>query len=129
MTLFGILLILGFLAPSSWALVSLIRRLRRNRASLRWWVTFVTLAAFGAVAGMWFAFHFEYQLGTRTRLGSFPIPIVFFRLEHGHSVDYPVPELQAWASIFTNVVTVTALASLPVLVASWRKHKEERSAV
>ena len=108
-------------------LVSLVRQLSRKRASVQWWIAFFTLALVGILAGIWVAFHFEYSLGTRSRLGSFPIPIVLFRLEDGQWTDFPVPAFQAWASVFTNIITITAFALLPVWVASWRHHRHSRA--
>ena len=35
-------------------------------------------------------------------------------LEHGDWVDFPVPECQAWAALFAKVITITALATLPL---------------
>ena len=127
MTPLGILLILGFLAASSWALASLVRRLRRERVGLQLWVAFVGLTIIGLAAGIWFAFHFEYHLGARYRVGSFPLPVVFFHMEDGEWVDFPVPEFQAWASAFTNIVTLTALAPLPLWLLLWRQRKHELS--
>jgi hypothetical protein len=57
-------------------------------------------------------------------VGSFPIPIVFFRLEDGHWIDFPVPAFQAWASVFTNIIAITAFALLPVWLTSWRHHRQ-----
>ena len=127
MTPVGILLVLGFLAASSWVLASLVRRLRRGRAGAQWWFAFVALAVLGIAAGIWFAFHFEYRVGTRYRIASFPLPIVFFHLEDGQWVDFPVPEFQAWAAAFTNILTITALATLPVWLLSWRHHRHEHT--
>ena len=119
----GILLVIAFFAASSWALVSVVRRLCRERVSSSWWLAFVALTIIGVTLGVWCAFHFEYHVGTRYRIGSFPLPVVFFHWEDGHWVDFPVPEFQAWATAFTNIITVTALATLPVWRLSWRRHR------
>src|SRR5207253_2413087 len=116
-----------FLAASSWALVSLIRRLRRADAGVLWWIAFVVLIVLGIAGGIWIAFHFEYHLGSRYRIGSFPLPIVFFHLEGGQWVDFPVPTFQAWAAAFTNVITIAAFATLPVWILSWRHHRHEHT--
>ena len=79
----GIFIVIVFLALSSWAFIALVRRLRRERVSTAWWLGFGTLATVGVALGVWCAFHFEYHLGSRYRVGSFPIPIVFFHLEDG----------------------------------------------
>ena len=127
MTPIGILFILIFLAASIWALASLVRRLRRAHAGRQWWVSLIVLTVIGIAVGIWFAFHFEYHLGARYRIGSFPIPVVFFHLEDGQWVDFPVPEFQAWAAVFTNIITITALATLPVWLLSWRRHRHEHT--
>ncbi len=121
----GSFIVIAFLAPSSWTLIALVRRLRRERVSTAWWLTFSALATVGLTLGVWCAFHVEYHLGSRYRIASFPIPIVFFHLEGGQWVDFPVPEFQAWAAVFTNVITITALATLPVWLVSWRQHRHE----
>jgi hypothetical protein len=119
----GILIVIVFLAVSSWLLVALFRRLRWQQVSNRTWVAFGVLAACGIALGVWCAFYCEYYVGTRYRIGGFPIPIVFFHLEDGQWIDFPVPEFQAWSAAFANVVTITALATLPVRLVAWRPHK------
>ena len=122
----GILLVIIFLALSSWTLVALFRRLRRQHVSAGWWVAFALLCICGAALGVWCAFYCEYHVGTRFRIGSFPIPVVFFHLEDGAWVDFPVPEFQAWAAAFTDIITIIALATLPLWLVSWRHQKYER---
>lgn len=117
----GILLVFIVLTLSIWTLVALHRRLRHHHVSSRWWVAFGLLVVSGVALGIWCAF-VEYHIGTRYRIGSFPIPTVFFHLEHGDWVDFPVPALQAWASSFTNIISITALATLPIWLVSLRQH-------
>jgi hypothetical protein len=31
--------------------------------------------------------------------------------------------LQAWSAVFTNVITIIALATLPLWLVSWRQHR------
>ncbi len=121
----GILLVIVFLGLSSWTLVALFRRLRRRQVSAGWWVCFGALLGCGAALGIWCGFDCEYRLGSRYRIGSFSIPVVFFHLENGAWVDFPVPRIQAWLAAFTNVVTITALAMLPLWWLSWLLHKHE----
>jgi hypothetical protein len=123
----GILFVLIFLAASIWALASLVWRLRRARAGRQWWVFLVALTVIGIAIGIWCAFHVEYHLGARYRIGSFPLPVVFFHLEDGQWVDFPVPKFQAWAAAFTNVITITALTTVPVWLLSWRRHRHEHT--
>lgn len=122
----GMLFVLVLFASSTWAVIALIRRLRRKHASGGWWIAFGVLVACGVALGIWCAFYCEYRVGPRHRVGSFPIPVVFFHLEHGDWVDFPVPEFQAWSAVFTNVITVTTLATLPLWLVSWRCHRHER---
>ena len=121
----GILIVIVFLALSSWALVALFRRLHRQRATPSRWLAFGVLVACGVAVGIWCAFYVEYHIGSRYRIGSFPIPTVFFHLEDGQWVDFPVPEFQAWAAVFTNVITITAFATLPLWLVLWRQHRHE----
>jgi hypothetical protein len=121
----GIFIVIVFLALSSWVLVALFRRLRRQRATAGRWLAFGLLVACGIAVGIWCAFYVEYHVGSRYRIGSFPIPVVFFHLEHGDWVGFPVPKFQAWASAFANVITITALATLPLWLVSWRQHRHE----
>jgi hypothetical protein len=121
----GILIVIAFLALSSWALAALFRRLRRQRVASGWWVALGVPVACGVALGVWCAFYVEYPVGTRYRIGSFLLPIVFFHLEGGQWVDFPVPEFQAWATALTNVLTITALATLPLWLLSWREHRHE----
>jgi hypothetical protein len=125
MTPIGILLVIAFLTASSWLLLSLVRHLRRRRVGVQWWAAFVLLIVVGLAVGIWCAFHFEYQVGAHHRFGSFPIPVVFFHLEDGQWIDFPVPPLQGWASAVTNIVTVTALATLPLWGLSWWQHRHK----
>lgn len=126
MTPVGMLFIIAFLAGSSWALGALVRRLRREHASARWWVGFFVLGLVGASGGVWCA-NLEYPLGQHFRIGSFPIPVVFFHLEDGQWVDFPVPGFQAWSAVLTNIITITALATVPLWVLSWRQHRHEQT--
>lgn len=112
----GILIVILFLALSVWALFALCRRLRRQQASRGLWLTFSVLAACGVTAGIWCALYCEYHLGARFRIASFPIPVVFFHFEGGQWVDYSVPAFQAWLAVIANIITITALITLPV----WR---------
>jgi len=123
------LFVVAFLTGSIWALVSLVRRLRREHAGIRWWVAFLILLVVGASVGVWCAFHCEYPLGGRYRIGSFPLPVAFFHLEDGQWVDFPVPQFQAWAAAFTNIITMTALATLPLwLLLRWQYRHEHTTA-
>jgi hypothetical protein len=56
MTPIGMLLVVAFLSGSSWALISLVRRLRREHVGTRWWVAFSSLVLIGMAAGIWCAF-------------------------------------------------------------------------
>jgi hypothetical protein len=99
--------------------------LRRQGATAGRWLAFSFLAACGIAAGIWCAFYVEYHIGSRYRIGGFPIPIVFFHLEDGQWVDFPVPTFQLWATVFTNIIAITALATLPVWLVSLGQHRDE----
>ena len=118
----GILIVTLFLVLSVWTLVALFRRLRRQHASRGLWFAFSVLAACGIAAGIWCALYCEYHLGARFRIGSFPIPVVFFHFEDGQWVDFPVPAFQAWLAVAANIITITALTTLPVWLVS-RRHQ------
>lgn len=119
----GIFIVITFLALSSWALVALPQRLRRKCATRRWWVACGVLIPCGVALGVWSAFSVEYRVGTHYRIASFPLPVTFFHLEQSGWVDFPVPEFQAWLTVFTNVIAITTLATLPLWLLSWRQHR------
>lgn len=114
------MIVIIFLALSSWTIVALFRRLRRQRVSTGCWVAFGILFGCGAALGIWCAFYCEYHVGREMRIGSFPLPIVFFHLEEGRWVDFPVPEFQAWSAMLANIIAIIALATLPLWLVSWR---------
>ena len=87
-----LLVIILFLWLSSWTLVSLFRRLRRQHVSAGWWIAFAMLCIIGSMIGIWGVFYCEYNVGTHFRIGGIPIPIVFFHFEDGAWLDFPVPE-------------------------------------
>jgi hypothetical protein len=127
MTPIGMLFVLAFLAGSSWALISLVRRLRREQVGPRRWGAFIILVVIGLSVGAWCAFRCEYPLGAHYRIGSFPLPIVFFHLEDGQWVDFPVPKFQALSAAYTNILTITTLATVPLWLLSWRQHRHEHA--
>jgi hypothetical protein len=104
-----------------------VRRLRREQAGPRRWVAFVILAVIGLSVGAWCAFRCEYPLGAHYRIGSFPLPVVFFHLEDGQWVDFPVPKFQALSAAFTNIITITALATVPLWLLFWRQRRREHA--
>lgn len=120
----GILLVILFLLTSSWLIFALCRHLLRRHVTRGWWVVFGGLVVLGVLFGIWCAFYCEYSVGTRFRIASFPIPIVFFHLEDGYWVDFPVPEFQAWSSVLANVVTITAVVTSPLWLALWRRKQD-----
>jgi hypothetical protein len=119
----GIIIVIIFLVLSNWTIGALLRRLRREHVGTGWWVAFGILFGCGAAFGVWCAFYCEYHVGTEYRIGSFPIPVVFFHLEEGLWVDFPVPEFQAWSAMLANITTIIALAMLPLWLVSWRQQR------
>ncbi len=92
----GILIVIVLLALSGWTLFALFQSLRRQHAKSGSWVAFGILLACGVALGIWCAFYSEYCVGTRYRIGS--------------------------SAAFTNVVTIAALATLPLRLVSWLQH-------
>jgi len=125
----GFLLVILLFALSVWSLVALFRRLRRVHARPRLWLAFIALILFGAAAGFWCSFHGEYHFGEDYRIASFPIPIVFFHLEEGNWVDYPVPDYRVWPTAITNILTITALTTVPLWLWLWIKRSPKAATV
>ena len=116
--LFAIIL----LGVSIAAFIALFRRLRRHHAALGTWMALAVFVVCGVSVGVWCALYSEYPVGGRLRFGSFPVPVVVFHLEDGNWVDFPLDAVVAWPIIIINIITVTALATLPV----WLKSKKAR---
>lgn len=121
----GFVIVIALLALGTWILIATFRRLFSHKVGIAWWVGFCGLVVFGAIIGHWLAFDFEYSVSPQLRVVSFPIPVCAFHLEHGQWVDFPSPNYFAYPAAFTNVVTVTAFAVLPLLVASMSLHQQE----
>jgi len=117
------LLAIVFLGLSSWALVALFRRLRQQRVGATWWAALALLIACGIRLGIWCAHSCEYQLGTQFRFGSFPIRAVIFHLEDGQWVDFPLPGVAMALVMFSNMFSITTLATLPLWLALRRKQE------
>jgi len=122
----NVLLAIVFLGLSAWALLGLFLRLRRRRVGTTWWAALGFLIVCGIALGVWCAFYCEYPVGARYRFGSFPIPIVVFHLEEGSWVDFPLEQFVMWPIALTNIISVTALATLPLWLVS-RKAKHENA--
>jgi hypothetical protein len=122
----GILFVIALLALSIWMLVGTFRRLRSRHVGRGWWSAFGFLVIVGVTAGYWLAFHFEYQVSSKMRFASFPMPLSFFHFEDGHWIDFPTPQFVMYPGLAANVIAITALAVLPVLLASLLFHRIER---
>jgi hypothetical protein len=118
----GVLFVIVLFVASSWMLRSLLHRLRRGRVGFWWWVAFAVLIVIGVILGECCAFYIEYHPGARYRVRGVPLPVVFFHLEESGWVDYPVHKLQALAAMLTNILTITALMTVPLWLALWRQH-------
>jgi heme A synthase len=125
----GILFVIALLVLSFWMLVGTFKRLRGRQASRAWWAAFGCLVIIGLVLGYWFSFHFEYHITPSMRVVSFPMPLSFFHFENGHWVDFPTPEFVMYPGLAANVIASTALAVLPVLIASLLFHRSERESI
>src|ERR1700761_3616643 len=121
----ALILIVLLFCVSVWSLIALFRRLRRIHASGRLWLAFVVLILLGVAVGYRCSFHGQYQLRDDFRVASFPIPIVFFRLEEGNWMDYPVPDYQVWPTAVTNIFIVTAVATVPLWL--WSRTKKPKT--
>jgi hypothetical protein len=119
----ALIFILLLFALSLWSLIALFRRLRRVHAGMRLWSSFAVLILVGAAVGFWCSFYCEYHTRENYRIASFPIPIVFFHLEEGNWVDFPVPDYQVWPTAITNILIIPALATSPL----WIFSKQRRS--
>jgi hypothetical protein len=121
-----IFIVFIILALSSSSVVALCRRFRRRQAGVDCWVAFGGLFAGGAALGIWCALFCEYRIRDHFRVGSFPISIVFFHLEEGQWVDYPVPKFQAWLTILANISAIVSVTTLPMWLLSWWRQRYER---
>ncbi len=121
------ILLLFFL--SLWSLIALLRRLRRLHGGPVLWLAFVILVSAGAAVGFWCSFYGEYHTREDFRIASFPIPIVFFHLEDGNWIDFPVPDYQVWPTAITNILIVTALSAVPLWLLLWIKRDRKATAV
>jgi hypothetical protein len=122
----NVLLAVIFLGLSGWMLLGLFLHLRRKHVGAKWWAALACLIICGIALGVWCAFYCEYPVGARYRFASFPIPIVMFHLEEGNWVDFPLEKFVMWPVAFTNIISVTALATLPLWMVS-RKAKHENA--
>jgi NO-binding membrane sensor protein with MHYT domain len=121
------LLAIIFLGLSTWTLIALFRRLLRRRVARSWWGALSFLIACGMGLGIWCALYCEYPVGSHFRFGSFPIPAVVFHLEDGNWVDFPLQEFWLWAVVAANIITVVALATIPLWLAPRNKQKHENT--
>ena len=119
----GFLIDTVVLALSCWLLLATFRRLRRRHAIRGWWLSLGGFVVLGVALGYWLAFHFEYQVSSTFRFVSFPLPVCVFHLEDGQWVDFPLAKFAMYRSLAINIVAVTALAVLPVFVASLFSHR------
>jgi heme A synthase len=118
----GFFLVIAVIALSGWIFTATSRRLQRTRAGRNWWVAFAALTIAGFAVGCWLAFRFEYQVSPRMRVFSFPIPLAFFHLENGHWVDFVTPPYVMYPGVLANVLSIVAMALLPLWLASFSHH-------
>jgi len=123
------LLAIIFLGLSIWILVALFRRLWRQKVGRLWWAAFFFLIACGVGLGIWCAFYCEYAVGSHFRFASFPIPAVIFHLEDGNWVDFPLQTFWLWVVVSVNIITITALATLPLWLVSRKKQEHESTKI
>jgi hypothetical protein len=92
----SVLFAMLLLIISVWGILALFFRLRRQDVSAAWWATLAVLMVCGMALGVWCALYCEYPVGTKYRVGSFPIPVVIFHMEEGNWVDFPLDTFFAW---------------------------------
>jgi hypothetical protein len=107
----GLLLVFAIAAASIWLIAGAVR-VALFRQSLKHWLALSLLTALGIVVGLlWMKW--EYQAGSKMRIQGFPMPLVFFHLEDGHWVDFPIPLYVGWPGLVTNVIAGVAVCVLP----------------
>lgn len=122
----GVIIVLALFLMGGGVLFVMFRRLFALQAGIGWWLTFCILLVVGLGIGYRLAFDFEYSISPELRLFGFPIPVCAFHFEDGHWVDFPSPNWFAYPAAFTNVIVVTAIAVLPLLLASLFRHEKPR---
>lgn len=115
----GVLFVLAIAIPIVWCIVSTVRAVARARR-LKWWLVFGILVAAGIALG-WFCGNWEYDVGDKMRIGGFPVPMVFFRLEDGRWTDFPLPTYVSWLAFLTDVLAGIAIVLLPFRVVLRKK--------
>lgn len=114
----GIIFVILLLALSFWSIFATFRRVRHTHVGRSWRIAFAVLTVIGLVVGSWMAFNFEYQISSRMRYVSFPMPLGFFHLEDGQWVDFVTPPYVMYPGLVANVIAIVAIKLLPLLIAS-----------
>lgn len=108
----GILLIIGITLLCGWVVIPVFRNAAKIRQKKLWLVIFL-MAVVGIGVGMLLA-NLEYHAGAKFRVVGTPIPLIFFHLENGQWVDFPLPSYVAWPGYIANVIFGTALCLAPL---------------
>jgi hypothetical protein len=124
----GWIIVLALLLASGWILFVAFRRLAARRAGIGWWLALCILLGVGAGIGYRLGFDFEYSVSPNLRIVGVPIPVGFFHFEDGHWIDFPPPKEFAYFAALTNFLIMTALAVLPLLLASLLHHRKPKTA-
>lgn len=115
----ALLIVTVLLAVGGWALVTLTRRLKKQRVGFAVWSVFALFAIFGLAVGVRATMFFEYQPNPNYRISGIPVPVAFLHLEGGNWVDFPVPTIQAWITVVTNAVLIAVGTTLPLWLFTW----------
>jgi len=105
------------LVAVSWV-TAVIRHLHAQRFNAAWWVAFGVSVILGVRTGAWVGTQLEYPINARTRVVGFPLPLAVFVLEGEHWTDFVPPDHVQHALVAANVLSVMALALIPLAVAA-----------
>ena len=120
----GFLIVAAWLAASCWVIRFTFLRLRRGKASARWWGAYIAALLLGVVVGGWVAWNADYRVSERVRFLSFPLPLAFFVWETDRWTDFVTPPYVVYPGLLANTLSIAALAQLPVLILSRRLNKK-----
>ncbi len=115
----SLVLILPVFALSIWLLATTGVRAFKTASEKGNWTKVAIACIAGIALAWWFGFHFEYKMGPKLRIVSFPVPCAFFHLEDDKWVDFPVRQPIMMAALVTDLVFGVALAFFPFKIAEF----------
>ena len=108
-SIYALLLLLATI----WIPALLAVKLRRDRGSRGWWVALAVCFIGGAIAAQPLV-QLQYAASEELQVVGFPIPYLFFHIEHGCWVDYLVPGL-AFVGV-SNTMVLASVCVVPLMV-------------